>query len=410
MGSTDPVERALQLRKTLVDSNGDVLVADFSGTLQGKDTSRVIDLMPIIHSGRNTGIYPFRAKVNVKEIDPFAATEYGKTYFDMSKHSDAEIEEVIRKSEFDFPLWFKYDSGFEMKRAGDFNLPFIMQVAGCNFSDGSQTGGCYYCFVDNVSNNGIPGEGKTYLNSVDAVDSMMAAREKIHAQYAPEGIDMNIRVLRTSGGEPTLALDWILNTWREVDRRGLDYVGQIDSNLSTGQVVTRFEQEGIYEPNTLDKLAEFPVKVLTALKGITNENIHGNVQSTATIEQQKYSIKRFVDAGFQIFPQMYNPDPAALRGYLEMMDSEIENFSMRVHVGPLKAYGPTKQRLEGVVSEGLPLPCGEVPFGEVVGAQVAQWDSNYRESMEVMDKYLRETKGVGYKEVTRSDVPVRVIK
>ena len=67
----DAIQRALKLRQTLL--RGDkLLVADFSETLQGKDTSRVIDLMPDVE----TGNYVFRAKVNVKDIDPIAASNH----------------------------------------------------------------------------------------------------------------------------------------------------------------------------------------------------------------------------------------------------------------------------------------------------------------------------------------------
>jgi len=394
----DPIKRALKLRETL-KLDDKVLVTDFSDTLQGVDTSRVIDLMPIV----GTDNYVFRAKVNVKEIDPIAARKYGVEFFDMTQKTDAQIEAFIRKQEFDFPLWFKHNEGFSMQRIGDYNPPFIFQVAGCNFHDGSSTGGCWYCFVDDKSNDGAVGAGKTFLGVDETINSMLSAREKIKAAYKKQGTDLDIKVLRVSGGEPTIVLDWVLDLWREIGKRDLDFVGQIDSNLSTGIVVDSFEKQGIYEANILEKLAEYPVKVLTALKGVDEENLQCNVQSLATMEVQMYSLKKFLEAGFDIYPQMYNPNPETLGDYLRTLDEAVENLSLRVHIGPLKVYGPNTIRLTLEAKRR-----GEDP-AEFIEKQKAEWDANYKNGCEVMDQYLRERHGVGYKEVTRSDVELKVL-
>jgi uncharacterized Fe-S cluster-containing radical SAM superfamily protein len=395
--ATDPIERAFELRKTLVQ-DGKVLVADFSDTLQGKDTSRVIDLMPI----KGTDKYPFRAKVNVKYIDPYAAKEYGLPFFDVRKNDDNAIEKTIRESEFDFPLWFKHNQGFKMKDAMSYNAPFILQVAGCNFHDGTSSGGCWYCFVDDESNDGRLSPKKVYLGIEETLDSMQEAREKIKSRYAEIGFENDMKVLRTSGGEPTLALDWILNLWREMKRRGLDVVGQLDSNLSTASVVDNFEKEGVYEKNTLKKLAEYPIKVLTALKGVDEPNLQSNVQSMTTLSEQERSLRKFVESGFDIYPQMYNPNPNTLGNYLSRIDSIIENFSLRIHIGPLKLYGPNSLRLN------LEARRRKINPDAYIQLKREEWTSNYERGCEVLDSYLKVRYSVGYKETTRSDVRLKL--
>jgi uncharacterized Fe-S cluster-containing radical SAM superfamily protein len=393
--ATDPVERAIALRKKLF-SDGKILAVDFTDTLQGRDTSRVVELMPIV----GTQTYPFRTKVNVKEIDPLASKEYKTTFADTTQMSDADIEAVVRKAEFDFPLWYKHSPGFSMRKITHYNLPFTLQVAGCNFHDGTERGGCWYCFVDDQSNDGEHKPGKTHLGIDETIASMFAAREMVRAQYRESGHDMDLRILRTSGGEPTIVLDWILNLWREASKRN-GFVGQIDSNLSTADVVERFEQEGIFEQHTLEKLAEFPVKVLAAIKGVNEQNIQTNVQSTSTMEAQARSLRRFLAAGFDVYPQRYNPDPTALRAYLERMDQEFENFSLRAHLGPLKVYSPTTKRLILEAERR-----GEDPR-QLIDKTKKQWADNYARGCAVIDTYLRERFGVGYKEVTRSDVEMK---
>ena len=398
---TKPIERALELRRTLIsEDKSRVTVVDFTDTLQGKDTSRVIDLMP----NTTTGAYPFRTKINIKDIDPAAAEVYGKDFFDITKASDREIEEHLRAQEFDFPIWFKHNPNFQMKRVMDYNSPFIFQVAGCNFHDGSAKGGCWYCFVDDASNDGLPGKNKTTLSVEETVDSMLHARQKIGQFYKTLGKDVNLSVLRASGGEPTIVLDWILNLWREIERRGCDFVGQLDSNLSTASVVERFEQEGVFEKDTLYKLAKYPVKVLTALKGISQENLESNVQSTATLAMQEHSLRKFLSAGFDIYPQMYNPNPNQLEKYLENIDSVIEKLSLRIHIGPLKVYGPTKLRLT------LEAQSKGIDTQELIKKKTEEWDANYKKSCEILDNYLRKTYGVGYKQTTRSDISLKLKK
>ncbi|MBW3023095.1 hypothetical protein KY308_03250 [Candidatus Woesearchaeota archaeon] len=393
---TNPVQRAVRLRETLV-SDRKLLVVNFSDTLQGQDTSKVIELMPNVATGEHI----FRAKVNVKEIDILASEKYKTKFFDIAEKTDEEIEDFINKQEFDYALWWKHHTDFEMRNACDYNLPFVMQVAGCNFHDGSSTGGCWYCFVDDKSNDGLPA-GKALLGVEDAVNSALDAKEKIKKFYRSECRNMDLKVIRTSGGEPTIVLDWILELWREISERGLDFVGQIDTNLSTGEVVDFFERRGTYEQNILERLAEHPVKVLAAIKGISRINLQANVQSATTMEAQKYSLTKLIKSGIDVYPTAYNPDPENLEAYLKEMDDLVSCFSLRLHIGPLKVYGPTKKRLE---AEARHKGIDPAVFIERTRKE---WDENYKRSCEILDGYLRGKWEVGYRDITRAEIPLKV--
>ena len=371
--------------------DGEIMVVDFSDTLQGKDTSRVVDLMP-----NKDGKALFRVKFNSKAIDPLAAAEYGTNFVDTSVMSDEKIEEFLKRSEFDFPLWFKHTPGFKMGRAVDYNAPFILQVAGCNFHDGTPTGGCRFCFVDNESNDGVFGPKKAWLSVDDCIDSFLRARDKVYEFYMEwTGKEVVTRVLRISGGEPTLVLDWILKLWQAIEKRGLldddcDIVGQVDTNCSTMAIL----DQGI-----LETLSSYPVKFLAGMKGCDSKNIAGNVQAEQTVTRQMNVIKTLVDCGIDVFPQMYNPDPATLRLFLELVDNfVIDNFSRRVHISPLKLYGPTRRRLE-LEADALGI---DRSFN--IDQSVEQWSNNYSESIAVLDAYLRDAYGIGYRDEVRSDV------
>ncbi|MFA6594000.1 MAG: radical SAM protein [Candidatus Buchananbacteria bacterium] len=389
---SSPLERAQALHQTIVTPGGRLLVADFSTTLQGKDTSKVIELMP-----NQDGRKLFRFKFNAKEVDPLAAGAYGKKFVDTSRLSPGEIEECLKQQEFDFALWFKHIAGYELSRALDYNAPFILQVAGCNFHSGACDGGCLYCFVDNELNDGQRETGKKWLVDVDdVIDSFLMARDKVREIYKKQtGVDLNIKVLRVSGGEPTIALDWIIKLWRRIEERGEDIVGQVDTNLSTPH---------LWPIDYYRHLAVFPVKVLAAIKGTDNANLRDNVQANATISDQVFCLRTLVEAGLDIFPQMYNPNPDTLVKWLNMIERNIENFALRVHIGPLKPYGPTLARLKAKA-----LREGKDP--EKFSAQkIKEWETHYQKCCGILDGYLRGRYGVGYRQTVRSDVKLSIVR
>ena len=394
----DPIKRALELRKTIINDEK-LLVTNFEDTLQGKDTSKVIDIMPNVFTGDKV----FRTKFNIKELDPIASEVYHTEFFDVRKHTNAEIENFVKSKEFDFPLWFKHtDDEFSMKKICNYVAPFIYQVGGCNFNDGSETGGCWYCFVDNQSNDGVVCNGKTYIQSNESILSMVHARKQIKETYKKRGMDVKLKVMRVSGGEPTIALDWILEMWRSIQKNKLDFVGQIDSNLSTGQIVDYFEKKEIFEKDTLEQLAKYPVKVLAAVKGTDMKNMQSNVQAKTTMKDQLYSLEKFINAGFDVYPQMYNPNPKTIEKYLSQMDKKIDGFSIKTHIGPLKIYSPTKQRLTLYAKQ-----LGIEPE-QYIQQKKTEWDNNYSEGCKILDSYLQKNHGIPYKEIPRPDIKLRV--
>lgn len=422
MTRVDCLKRGIQLISALqrINESGqrEILVTDFSDTLQGKDTSKVVDLMTDKH-----GRACFRVKYNVKSIDPLAGKVYQEEYFDCATHTAEEIEAHVRMQEFDFPLWYKHHPSFEMRRINDFNVPFIVQVAGCNFHDGGPTDGCRFCFVDQASNDGKPGAGKAWLSAEDCLDAFLMARERLRQHYLQEtGFDINLRVLRISGGEPTLVLPWIVDLWHLIESRGLDreIVCQVDTNLSTlsDDFLRSLENEMAFNhavgsgfvsspeyqwfhslEENLRILAGYGVKFLAGMKGCDSVNVASNTQSNQTLVAQLQSLRRLVDFGLDVYPQMYNPNPETLTIFLEFVDNFLlGNFSSRVHVGPLKLYGPNRERLMHEAEEAhIERQC------YVLGEE-NKWTRAFRASEIVMNEYLLSRYRRSYKQITRSDV------
>jgi uncharacterized Fe-S cluster-containing radical SAM superfamily protein len=262
--------------------------------------------------------------------------------------------------------------------------------------------------VDYLSNDGVVGAGKAYMTAFDSLEGAKAAREKISRIYKEEdGFDIHQRVLRVSGGEPLIAAEYPLELFREVKKQNLDFAGQLDTNLSTGKTVKILENEGIVEDSILKKLAGFsrtnPIKVLAAIKGVSKENFENTVQSYMTVDDQVESLESLIGAGLDIYPQMYNADPLALPKYLETMDERIDNFSKKIHAGPIKIYGPTTDRLTAHA-----IAIGRKPE-EVIAEKKAEWDYNYAESVKIMENYLTDNYQVHYKEIPRAEVKLKLL-
>jgi len=398
----DATKRAIELRDTMQDDAGRALVVDFLRARQKLDIKSAAGL----HKHYSTGEHIFRTKFSVNQIDPIAADAYKDVQLvDIRQMPEKEVEDLVKREKFDFPLWYKHGDGFDMKRVLDYNLVVILQLAGCNFHTRTGRGGCLYCYGDDLSNSGQPSDVTTWLTPVDTVDSMFEISNNLGSQYKSFGYDVDVKVLRISGGETTILPDFVLDTFRAAENRGYDFAYQIDSNLSTGTAIKRLIDRGVYDKHILERIAEYPVKLLAAIKGVSQENLVNNIRAKTNLEEQLNSIKLFMRAGIEPFFQMYNPEPEALREYLPRMDARIKNFSKRVHIGPLStSYGTT---LERVVREAKRLKKDPV---EHVSATQAEWAENYALSEEVMHEHLRKNHGVGYKDTVRSDVKLEILK
>ncbi len=376
----DPFKRGLFLRKKLV-KDGEVLCVDFAGTLQEKDIHK--DLIKDVDVGR----YTYRCKINIKDFDPEIRAAKGLPPFDFSNEK-AIFDTINTDTNFDIPLWFLRKAGDKLENIVLYDLPLIYQVMGCNFHSGAKTGGCIQCFVDDKSN--VPNQKRgVWLSAENVVNTFIAMH----------GLK-NIRVLRISGGEPTLVLDHILAVCEEFLDRAIWPFFQFDTNLSTGMLIEYFEQQGIFPSHIMQKIAAYDPGVLVSIKGTTDQNLQENTQSSMTIEDQIYTLKLFVEAGVDIYPCMYNPDADHLREYMEKMESIFENFLLKTRIFPTKIYSPTTERIANMAEKK------GVDAEQLLGLYVADWIANYYRSCEILNEMLMERYGLAYKSYERPGIKI----
>lgn len=384
----NPFERGIELRKTLVKDDK-VLCVDFEKTVQKQDLTKGH------FKDEATGTYPYRAKINIKHINDEWRAKNSLPPLKMSDFSDKEslyraIKEALDE-EFDIPLWFLRKAGDDLENISVYDMAVTYQIKGCDYHDGNKSGGCVYCFVDNKSNSGEPEDG-TYLSVKNIVDSFQSISKKI-----------GTKVIRTSGGEPTLVLDHILSLYEEMERRGIDPIlAQFDTNLSTGKLIEYFEEEGVYEKNILEKIAYYDPKVLVAFKGTSDESISQNVQAGCTVDDQTYSLTKLVKAGLDVYPYIYNPDPKTLESFINRLEGRFENMLPKIHIGQLKVYTPTRERVALIAQD-----MGRKPK-DLLSLYGAEWNSNYEKSCEIMNSLCLQRLGVRYKEIERPFVKIKL--
>jgi len=380
----DPFVRGKVLRRKLIDGKN-VLCVDFAGSLQAEDIEKRTDLI----ADADTGAFSYRAKINIKEIDDNERKKKGLSPFDFSDYSN--IMQALN-NDFDFPLWFIRRAGEDISNIIKWNLPFLYQVKGCNFHDGSPGGGCRYCFVDNELNNPDK-QNSSYLSAQNVVNTFESARDKL-----------NLHHIRISGGEPTIVLDHILDVLKEMDKRGLSHEGvQFDCNLSTGRLIEHFIDKDVFEKHILEKIAEYDPKVLVAFKGTDDKNIQYNTQTKLTLDDQIYTLNLLSDAGLDCYPSLYNPNRFTLDYFAEkLLDTFEESILNKIHLYPLSVYGPTKKRLEHIAFNN------QIDPEKYISICRERWNHNYIVGVEEWSKIVKKRTGIKYKEIERPGIEIKV--
>ncbi len=288
------------------------------------------------------------------------------------------------RKEFDIPHWFSAKANDLLENILPYDMAMTYQLKGCNFHKGGQIDGCVFCYVDDESNSGNPDKG-VYLSVENIVDSFQKMQK-----------GRGTKVIRTTGGEPFLVPEHMLALYRELENRNVKPIlAQIDTNLSTGRLIEHLEKEGIVEKNILGKIAEYDPKLLVAFKGTSDESIRQNIQAVCSVEEQTYTLKKIVEAGLDIYPYIYNPDPKTLESFMGKLQETFPNILPRIHIGLLKVYTPTKQRITLLAQKY------DVDPVQLIASYESAWKSNYEESCKIMDTLCLKQEGVHYKEIPR---------
>ncbi|MEM5879619.1 MAG: radical SAM protein [Candidatus Aenigmatarchaeota archaeon] len=345
------------------DGDLKILLSNFEGTVQQKDIEKRTSLIEQF----------FRTKVDVPAWeDP---------NFDWS-NEERIMQSMVER--FDMPSWALYrlksKAGLS-KELKKYNRVFIYQIKGCNLH-------CPYCYVDDVNKNGIEDSNSRFFSIEEILQAFLRNRT-----------DMNNRI-RPSGGEPTLVPEQWLNLLEKLEDYGLSKEVHIqsDTNLTTGHFIDELAKNGEIEENLLEEIAGYGnFSLLASFKGTDPRNFVENTRAPEELfEEQFYSFGKFIEAGIDAYPFLYNPNPKSLEDFMDRFEREFgREACKKVWVFPIKMYDVPKTRLENEAKiRSLDLKAYVKEYEDL-------WSRNFTESEEIMRGVMKERFGLEYKRVLR---------
>jgi uncharacterized Fe-S cluster-containing radical SAM superfamily protein len=344
----------------------ELLLSNFEGTVQQKDIEKRTGLIQSY----------FRIKVDVPVWD--------NINFDWSNKE--KIMEAMAER-FDMPSWalYRMENSKELSEGlKKYNHVFIYQLKACNLR-------CPYCYVDDANKDGKETSDSKFFSIEEIVDVFIKNRNE------------KINRIRPSGGEPTLVIEQLFELLKKLDEIGLTkevYV-QSDTNLTTGHFIDSLIERGELRENILEEIASYKnFGLLASFKGTDPESFARNTKSNPSLfEEQFYSFGKYLEAGIDVYPFLYNPNPRSLESFIDKLVREFgKKVCKRVWVFPIKMYEVTRDRLLKE-AEGKP-----IKLDDYLKQYEEEWKRNFEESEKIMKKIMDERFGCSYKKVLRVDV------
>lgn len=217
----------------------------------------------------------------------------------------------------------------------DYNEVFIVQLAECNFHPG-----CWYCFVPEELRRG---EGKMF-SAAEVMDMWRSAGSP--------------RVLRISGGEPTLAPEFLAEMMVEVYQEGV--LLWIDTNLSTGPGLA----------NTIGFVDQRNVAISGCFKGFCPADADLATGATGLLNRQIKMAKQIIEetdleAYFYVPGIIHKGNWAGgtadlIREFFDRLRAEVSEYApLRTYILEVKNYSSTEigewKNWNSALQEGRPI-------------------------------------------------------
>lgn len=282
--------------------DGKYLIARIEGSGQEKDPNKILDAY-------------FRYKKYMKNEEWFLASleeVWSAKFLGLTNNFESKSIREVKKLEFQNPA---YSAAFRLGGdPRDYSKVFTIQVAGCDLD-------CNYCYVPkpiNVANQNLG----IFFSAKEIIDHFLSARERSKEP---------MKVVRISGGNPTIVPEIIIDVYQEIENRDLNAYLWVDSNLSTPKYMTESELENIINRRN--------VGVVGCFKGFCKEDFErltGARQEfyARQFETAKWFLDKKTDLYIYVPALVYEENKAEekLRGFIEMQKSLNKNLPLRTEV------------------------------------------------------------------------------
>ncbi len=228
-----------------------------------------------------------------------------------------------------FPQPYQWGQSILGGTWNDYNEAFIVQVALCNMN-------CWYCFVDPQLRLGVQ-----HNRNVEEIGAWFTAEDVVRMWS-----EANTRILRISGGEPTLVPEFVFDVIHRI-RHAIGLVW-VDSNLSTGDIFfdALDKRSAEFRDNTGASAA-----VSGCFKGFTNADAAAATgMDEGLLDRQIEMARRLVeDTNFEVFfyvPNILGPKTTEddIECFFNRLREEVDwNAPLRTYILEIKNYSSTEQ-------------------------------------------------------------------
>ena len=325
--SFDSLERAEVIRSKIM-KDGKYLIARIEKGEQERDPKKILDDF-------------FRYKEYIKRKEWISASLeeiWSPKFLGLSDNFKSKQVREVKKLEFQNPA---YSAAFRL--GGDprnYRKVFTVQIAGCDFD-------CNYCYVPKKINAASPEFGK-YFSAKEIIDYFLSAREKSKEP---------MKVIRISGGNPTIVPEIIVDIYSEIKSQNLDVYLWIDSNLSTQKYLENLK--GDFK----NIISQKNVGLVGCFKGFCEEDFEkiSGVESKfydRQFETAKWFLDNKTDFYVYVPALVYKEERVEekLRRFVEKQKSLNEKLPLRTEILPVIDYPGAVLNYKRAEKLGRPLP------------------------------------------------------
>lgn len=255
-----------------------------------------------------------------------------------------------------------------------YNKEFMYWLDACTLS-------CHFCYIHPEV------FFANYKGSLFSMDEILNEFEKIRA-------NKDISYFRISGGEPSIVPEQWLWALEGLEKRNIqDIFVSSETNLTTGRLIKQLMKDGEIPNDLFKKIAQYKNFVLfPCFKGTDPDNFYQNTGADPRFFNDQFdSLELYLQKGIKVYPYIINPAPGKMKEFLETMEKRFgKKMILNLHILKVKIYGNpqvSRRTFNWLYNYYRP--------------KLGDYERNYQNSVEILDEFLREKYGVGYREIPR---------
>jgi len=255
-----------------------------------------------------------------------------------------------------------------------YNKEFMYWLDACTLS-------CHFCYLHPEV------FFANYEGGLFSMDEILDEFEKIRG-------GKDISYFRISGGEPSIVPEQWLWVLEGLKRRNLqDIFVSSETNLTTGRLIKQLMKDGEISADLFKRICRYEnFALFPCFKGTDPDNFYQNTGADPKFFNEQFdSLELYLKEGIRVYPYIINPDPRKMREFLGTIEKRFgKKVLLNLHILKVQTYGnPQVSRRAFNWFYNYYVP------------KLGDYERNYEGSVKILDEFLREKYGTGYREIPR---------